>query len=384
MVLSAFDINAYLQAVRGLVLAELQRRLPTEGPASALYGLVLDYPLRAAKALRPALCVATCRALGGSLAAALPSATALELYHNAFLIHDDIEDASETRRGQPTLHRAHGVPTAINVGDAMLALALAPLLENTATMGLGPALRSLETVAEMARISAEGQAVELAWVRGAVWQVEDVDYLAMIEQKTAQYTFVAPMQLGAHAARATPEQVAALSAFARVLGLGFQIRDDLLNLIGDPDEVGKEPAGDLWEGKRTLMLLHLMRHLSKRDAARAKAILGRARPGQVQGRGLQRMVEEIELLSAQGLLPDQARARLLARAGAAGAVKTQADIDWLLAQLHARGSIAYAQTIADRYAEEAAERLAALDWLAPSEHRAFLEGLVAYAVARAT
>ena len=91
----------------------------------------MEYPLREAKGLRPALCIATCRALGGSLEAVLPSAAVLELYHNAFLIHDDVEDGSERRRGMPTLHRDHGAPIAINVGDAMLGLALSPLLDNT-------------------------------------------------------------------------------------------------------------------------------------------------------------------------------------------------------------------------------------------------------------
>ena len=85
-----------------------------------LFNLMLDYPLRDAKALRPALCIATCRALGGQLEEVLPSAAVLEFFHNAFLIHDDIEDQSELRRGAPTLHYAHGVPIAVNVGDAML------------------------------------------------------------------------------------------------------------------------------------------------------------------------------------------------------------------------------------------------------------------------
>lgn len=120
------DFQGYLEDVRTLVLDDIRARLPTGEATSRLYAMVLEYPLRSAKALRPALCLATCRAIGGSLAVALPSATALELYHNAFLIHDDIEDGSETRRGSPTLHRAHGVPMAVNVGDAMLALALAP------------------------------------------------------------------------------------------------------------------------------------------------------------------------------------------------------------------------------------------------------------------
>ena len=114
---------------------------------SGLFDLILDYPLRGGKALRPTLSIATCRALGGRLEAVLPTAATLELYHNAFLIHDDIEDESLLRRGRPTLHVDHGIPIAINVGDAMLALSLQPLLDNVERVGLGPALRILRAVA---------------------------------------------------------------------------------------------------------------------------------------------------------------------------------------------------------------------------------------------
>jgi len=113
-------LRAYLDDCRGLVEAEIRRIVPADGRrGAALYDLMLDYPLREAKGLRPALCIATCRALGGKLEAVLRSAAVLELYHNAFLIHDDIEDESIMRRGGPTLHRTHGIPVAVNVGDAM-------------------------------------------------------------------------------------------------------------------------------------------------------------------------------------------------------------------------------------------------------------------------
>ena len=137
--------------------------IPRDGQLGrVLYNLVFDYPLREAKALRPALCIATCRMLGGSLEAVCNSATVIELFHNAFLIHDDIEDGSEKRRSGPTLHRVHGTPVAINVGDAMFALTLEPLLHNTRLLDLGRALRILQVIARMVRESAEGQAMELA------------------------------------------------------------------------------------------------------------------------------------------------------------------------------------------------------------------------------
>ena len=140
------ELTHYLDECRSLVLDEIRTIVARDRRVGAdeglLWQLMLDYPLRDAKGLRPALCVATCRALGGTLEAVVRSAAVLELYHNAFLIHDDIEDESLVRRGRPTLHREHGVPIAVNVGDAMLALSLQPLLDNIETIGLEGLSRS--------------------------------------------------------------------------------------------------------------------------------------------------------------------------------------------------------------------------------------------------
>ena len=243
-----------------------------------LYRLILDYPLREGKALRPTLAIAMCRALGGDVEAVLPTAATLELYHNAFLVHDDVEDDSLMRRGGPTLHVEHGVPIAINVGDAMFCLSLKPLLDNVEVVGLGPALRILETVAHMTRESVEGQAIELDWIRHNRWDLDDAGYADMVVQKTGWYSFIVPMQVGAIAAGAAQEQVDKLVAFGRELSVAFQITDDLLNVRADPEEYGKEIGGDLWEGKRTLILLHAVRTTDASERERAVHILSQPRP----------------------------------------------------------------------------------------------------------
>ena len=252
--------------------AEIQRLyVPAgDGASGTLFDLILDYPLRGGKALRPTLSIATCLGLGGRLEAILPTAATLELYHNAFLIHDDIEDESLLRRGRPALHVDHGIPIAVNVGDAMLSLSLQPLLDNVERVGLGPALRILRAVARMTRRTVEGQAIELDWVRSNAWQLDDADYLAMVELKTSWYSFITPLQVGAIAAGAGPEQLAPLESLGRHLGAAFQITDDLLNLRADPEDYGKEIGGDLWEGKRTLMLLHALRQRRAGRPGRAR------------------------------------------------------------------------------------------------------------------
>jgi geranylgeranyl diphosphate synthase, type II len=159
-------LERYLDECRALVMDEIQEIVPNNRFRPILYDLVLDYPLRSGKAFRPALCIATCRALGGRLEDVLHTAAVLELFHNAFLVHDDIEDGSLMRRGQPALHQDYGVPIAINVGDSIFALCLQPLLDNTRLLGLGKALHILQIIITMARESVEGQAMELDWIYG--------------------------------------------------------------------------------------------------------------------------------------------------------------------------------------------------------------------------
>ena len=120
-------INEVLGEYGDLTRQRLQAFLPQEEPKSYLYELLADYPLRGGKMLRSSLCIAMARATGAPIEDAIASAVSIELMHNALLVHDDIEDASDERRGTPTLHALHGVPLALNAGDAMGLLSLRPL-----------------------------------------------------------------------------------------------------------------------------------------------------------------------------------------------------------------------------------------------------------------
>ncbi|CAN5897914.1 hypothetical protein BH23GEM7_BH23GEM7_29350 [soil metagenome] len=135
--------------------------MPAKEPQRHLYGPIREFVTRPGKGLRPALCIATCRAFGGRTADALTSAAGLELLHGAFLVHDDIEDGSESRRGRPTLHRTVGIPLAVNVGDAMNTLAMGLFRRNVSGLGPEAALRIFDEVDHMLIESLEGQAMEL-------------------------------------------------------------------------------------------------------------------------------------------------------------------------------------------------------------------------------
>lgn len=238
----------------------LALQLPvTEGPGS-LADMVGEYPRRGGKALRPALCLATCEAFGGSIDDALPSAVALELLHNAFLVHDDIEDGSLLRRGRPTLHAVWDVPSAINAGDALALLGQTALRANRDRLGARMADLVAQEFEEMARHTVEGQAVELAWRRDGTVDLTSEDYLDLILRKTCWYTTIHPLRVGALIGAWGTVDPAPLTRFGFYLGAAFQIQDDMLNLSGDTEHYGKERNGDLFEGKRTLMLIHLLQH----------------------------------------------------------------------------------------------------------------------------
>jgi geranylgeranyl diphosphate synthase type II len=371
-------LEDYLARCKEACDSEIERLYaPGQRGSNGLYDLILDYPLRGGKALRPALSIATCLGLGGHLEAILPTAATLELYHNAFLIHDDIEDESWWRRGKPTLHIDHGIPVAVNVGDAMLSLSLQPLLDNVERVGLGPALRILRAVAHMTRRTVDGQALELDWIRNNTWQLDDADYLKMVELKTSWYSFITPLQVGAVAAGSGPDRLEPLESLGRHLGAAFQISDDLLNLRADPEDYGKEIGGDLWEGKRTLMLLHALRNGGTDDQSRAVQTLAKRRPS---------VDKELELgdlldrLIANGELSRAGQAEIAAhlRGQRNSEAKTLDDIRWLYELMHRVGSLEHARKVAARHALEAADILAGLDWLPQSRHRDVLASLVDY------
>jgi len=251
-------VEQVLAEVGDVVRRAMLDELPDGEPHAWLYAVMRDYPARPGKALRPGLCLATCRAFGGSTAAALPVAVAIELLHNAFLVHDDIVDGSTTRRRGPTLPAAHGAELALNAGDALLVVAQRLLRRHSGTLAPAVAGRVCDEFDTMALRTLEGQAIELGWRRDGVVDLGAEDYLDLIMHKTCWYTTIHPMRVGALLGAGTAVDLRPMVRFGFVLGAAFQIRDDVLNLVGDVDRYGKEVGGDLREGKRTLMLIHLL------------------------------------------------------------------------------------------------------------------------------
>ncbi|MCX4749590.1 polyprenyl synthetase family protein [Kitasatospora sp. NBC_01287] len=335
-------------------MAEQHERLSAISPdLVAAADALRDFLLDGGKRLRPAFCYWGWRGAGGAAdsAGAFRAAAALELLQASALVHDDLMDRSDTRRGLPSMHRRfealhreqgwrgdreqYGAAAALLLGDLLLiwcdelftrcgleaatVLAAKPVFDLMRTEVMaGQYLDVLEPVA--------GDSTdELALVRATT----------VLHYKSAKYTIERPLQVGARLAGASEELVAAYGAFGLPLGEAFQLRDDLLGVFGDPAVTGKPAGDDLREGKRTLLVALALRALPRERAARLDAGLGAAdltaariaelsalvaesgAPEQVEQRIEQLMERSLAALAAAPLHDEAARETLLALARAA-------------------------------------------------------------------
>jgi len=240
----------------------------------------------------------------------------------------------------------------------------------------------VERGSRMARESAEGQAPELAWSRGRVWELGEIDYLRMVRKKTSYYTFITPVLLGGILAGADASTLSALRRFGAALGAAFQIQDDVLNVSASPESYGKDRLGDLREGKHTLIVLHMLRNAEPAERARALSVLSRPRPPSVSQERLSTLLNR---LRAEHALNSRAHAELEAVLfGSAKQYRTEDDVEYLHFLICKYGSIEYARDLARRNAARAARNLHGFaERLRPSVHRDVLNALSSFVVDRA-
>ncbi|MEM3386568.1 MAG: polyprenyl synthetase family protein [Nitrososphaerales archaeon] len=269
-------VRTYRQEVYTYIDAKLPRS-HAHSDIVTFYEMLRDYPSRPSKGLRAALCMLTCEAFGGQRDLCIPTAAAIEIFQSWVLIHDDIEDDSEMRRGQPVLHKKFGIPMAINAGDALHGKMWEVLLENKRILGESKTLSILEEFCKMVNETTEGQHLELTWVCKRRWDLVDEDYFFMCGKKTSWYTAITPFRLGAIIADADKHTLEQMVHLGYKLGLAFQIRDDALNLMAE-EKYGKEAAGDIYESKRTLILIDALKRCSAEEREKAKQILDKPRP----------------------------------------------------------------------------------------------------------
>lgn len=278
-----------------------------------LYEPVTRFTMSGGKRTRPVLCLLGAQAVGVDPICALSTAAAVEYFQTAALIHDDIADESELRRGEPCLHVSDGVGLAINVGDLALVNVYAGLLTDS-SLDNDTCLRILCELTYMEQRTLEGQALDIGWVRDGRWDVTVDDYLYMATHKTAYYSAATPLACGAICAKGDDAQVEALFDFGLDSGLAFQLQDDLLNLVGNPDEQGKDYRSDITEGKRTLLAVWALEHLDPSGRAELQQLLTSHTSDEAQlARAVELMeeagsIEHVRLYAHQ--LADRAKSRL--------------------------------------------------------------------------
>ncbi len=222
------------------------------------------------KLLRPTLCLLACEAVGGDIARALPAAAAIELLHNFTLIHDDIEDGSDTRHGRETLWRRHGVPLAINAGDGMFVRAQLTML-GLEQIGVpaGRALEAARVFNDAAVLLCEGQHADITFESRD--RLSLAEYEAMIAGKTAAL-LGASAQIGAIAGGGGDATARALGEFGRMLGMAFQIQDDVLGVWGDAARTGKPVADDIRSRKKCFPVVWAFGHARGEAASRLQRL----------------------------------------------------------------------------------------------------------------
>jgi geranylgeranyl diphosphate synthase type I len=259
-----------LEEYKGEVEAEIERHLPRTGEPKEFYTPVWDLLGRGGKRIRPAMAMLSSECVGGRREEAVGAAAAVELLHNMTLVHDDIEDQSELRRGEPCLHIKYGIPTAINVGDAMLIKVFE--IANQSKIPQERCNRLVSQVAKRAYDITWGQAYEFSmWNRK---EVREDEVILLLRNKTGALTALST-EAGAIAGGATERQIKLLGDFGETIGIGFQIIDDVLNVSGDVKEYGKEIGGDIREGKKTILVAHLLGAADVKDRTEFTGILGK-------------------------------------------------------------------------------------------------------------
>jgi len=248
-----FDLQAYLERCRELVNGDIERRFPENEATPRLYA-AMAYSLKAGgKRVRPALCLAAAETVGAMDDDVVAAATALEMVHTYSLIHDDLPamDDDALRRGRPTCHMAFDEGTAILAGDALLTLAFGILADTALESDKAPAIW-MQVIRGLARAAGpqgmiEGQMRDIASENRALSK----DELKRMHALKTGALIVAAVETGALLGGGNQAQVAHLRAYAGHIGLAFQVMDDILNVSGNPDLMGKATGTDQERNKST-------------------------------------------------------------------------------------------------------------------------------------
>jgi len=243
-----------LEKRAALITATIEKMLPVVHP-KGLYEAGRHLVDSGGKRLRPSMLLLAAEAAGGEAASLAPAAVSIELIHNFTLIHDDIMDNADVRRGRAAVHKIWGVPGAILAGDTLYSKAFQVLGKTPAKPEL--ILGAMNVLSGTCTAICEGQWLDMEFENRD--RVSEDEYMEMIEKKTG-VLYGASASMGALLAGASDDVVRGLDEFGRLTGMGFQLQDDVLDLTAPEKILGKRRGGDLVEGKKTLIMIHAFAH----------------------------------------------------------------------------------------------------------------------------
>ena len=256
-----------LERRAALVTETIEKLLPVMHPRG-LYEASRHLVDSGGKRLRPSMLLLAAEAAGGEALALAPAAVSIELVHNFTLIHDDIMDNADVRRGRPAVHKIWGQSGAILAGDTLYSKAFQVLGMTAASPER--ILGAMNMLSRTCTAICEGQWLDMEFESKD--RVTENEYMEMIEKKTG-VLYGASAGMGGLLAGASPEVVRALDEFGRLTGMGFQLQDDVIDLLTPEEVSGKRQGGDLIEGKKTLIMIHAFANdvvvpvFSKKDAS---------------------------------------------------------------------------------------------------------------------
>lgn len=304
--------------------------------------LIIEYPKRKGKYLRPALILLTAEAMGVPPEHALKTAAAMQVSEDWILIHDDWEDGSLVRRGSPALHHLFSPELAVNAGDTLHILMWKILHDNIDLLGENLTKKLFDEFFQMLVRTTFGQTVEIKWSKENNNSIKDEDWFFVADGKTSYYTIAGPMRLGAILGSASDRQLELLFEFGTYLGRCFQIQDDILDLTSDFRGLKKQIGNDIYEGKKTLMLGHLLRSACYNDRKKIENIMAKTRED-----------------------------------------KTDSEVLWIIEAMHRYQSIKYAQKIAAGFSKRAKKMFKdRLTFLKEEPFRSQLEAGIAFILER--
>ena len=270
------EINEYL--MRSLDIIE----------DKGLKAAMAHYPAAGGKRLRPLLATIVCESVGGKAQKAIPFGSALEIVHNFTLVHDDVMDEDDTRRGIKTVHAQYGVPEAILAGDALFARAFEIVSETDSDAA--DVVKLTEIMAKAVRLLAEGQQMDMDFEDAK--KITSDDYLKMIERKTA-VLYSAAAQGGVIVGGGSEAQEEAMFEYGRLIGLGFQIWDDVLDLRSDKETFGKPVLNDIRNGKKTLIVVNGLEDMNATEKRQFLKVLGNKKATQNQLKLARDLLEDV-------------------------------------------------------------------------------------------